>query len=124
MTKKKDFINDPSIIAVFQKMIKAVPGVEMKGATCPYLSLNGNMYSSISKADVIGLRLSKDDREAFIEKYQATLYEAFPGFFQKEYVAVPASMHKDTRALRSWFRKSYDNVSSLKSKPTAKQKKK
>jgi len=116
--KKKELITDPAVLAAYKKMIEAVPGVALKGATTPYTSLNGNMFSSISKANGIGLRLSKEDREAFIEKYQTTLFEALPGFFQKEYVAIPPSMLGDTRAMRRWFRKSYDYVRLLKPKKT------
>lgn len=114
---------DGKVLAAYKKMAAAVTGVELKGAARPYTSINGNMYSATSKADVIGLRLSKQDREAFLEKYNNGLYEAFPGFFQKEYVAIPASLLSNTRTLRSWFRKSYDHAASLKPKPTTKPKK-
>ena len=112
------FPTEPDVLAAYEKMIGAVPGVELKGATTPYTSVNGHMFSSISKASRVGLRLSKADREAFIEQYQATLFEALPGFFQKEYVAIPPSMLGDTRTLRRWFRKSYAYVNSLKPKKT------
>ena len=120
--RKKPFPTDPDVLAAYSKMIAAVDGVELKGATTPYTSLNGHMFSSISKADRIGLRLSKDDREAFMEKYDSGLFESLPGFFQKEYVAIPVDMHDDTRSLRRWFRKSHEYVSGLKPKKTAKKK--
>ena len=120
MHDKKHAATDPEVLTVFKKMIAAVEGVELKGARCPYTSLNGHMMSSISKADCIGLRLEKDDRLEFIDKYETTLFEAFPGFFQKEYVAIPESMHSNTRALRKYFKKSHEYVSSLKPKKTTK----
>ncbi|MEM8770142.1 MAG: hypothetical protein AAGD92_00710 [Pseudomonadota bacterium] len=122
--RKKPFEDDtdPAVLSAYRKMLAAVPGVEWKGAARPYTSLNGNMYSAISKADIIGLRLSAADREIFLEKYGNGLYEPFPGFFQKEYVAIPEKLLANTRTLRSWFRKSYEHVASLKPKPTKKPK--
>ena len=120
MHDKKHAATDPEVLTVFKKMIAAVEGVELKGARCPYTSFNGHMMSSISKADRIGLRLSKPDREEFIEKYQTTLFEAFPGFFQKEYVAIPESMLSNTSTLRKYFKKSYEYVGSLKPKKSTK----
>ena len=121
--KKKEFITEPKVLAAYKKMIEGEPGVEWKGATHPYTSLNGNMYSMISKANEIGIRLGKEDREAFMEKYDTTLFEGVPGYFMKDYVAIPANLHGNTRALRSWFRKSFAHASSLKPKPTTKKKK-
>ncbi len=116
--KKKAFPTDPAVLAVYQTMVDAVPGVPLKGATTPYTAINGNMYSSVSKADVIGLRLSKDDRDTFLARYDTTLFEGVPGHFMKEYVAVPPALHGDTRTLRRWFRKSHAYASSLKPKKT------
>jgi hypothetical protein len=120
--KKKPFEDDtdPAVLAAYRRMLNAVPGVEWKGAARPYTSLNGNMYSAISRDDIIGLRLSKSDLKSFMEKYDTTLFEGYPGFFQKEYVAIPEKLLSNTRALRGWFRKSHAHVSSLKPKPTTK----
>ncbi len=116
--KKKQFQCAPEVVDAFSRMVAAVPGVAMKGAAAPYTSLNGNMYAAVSKMDRIGLRLSKTDQAAFLEMYDADLFEPFPGFVQKTYVAVPTEMHDDTRALRRWFRKSHAYAASLKPKPT------
>ena len=118
MAGKKPFPTDPAVLAAYKAMIAAVPDVALKGATTPYTSLNGNMFSSVSKANRIGLRLSKEDREAFLAQYETTLFEALPGFFQKEYVAIPVDMHTDIKALQGWFRRSHAYVASLKPKKT------
>ena len=55
---------DPDVLAAFDRMIEGVKGVERKGATMPYCSINGNMYAMISKANIIGLRLSDSDLQA------------------------------------------------------------
>lgn len=109
---------DPIVLAAYDRMIAGVSGVERKGATMPYTSINGNMYSSISKANVIGIRLSKPDLATFLETRSTTLYEGVPGHFMKEYGAVPSQMLDDTDDLQAWFRKSHDYAIGLKPKKT------
>ncbi len=120
MPKRKFENVEPQVLAAYMKMIEAVDGVEARGAAAPYTSLNGNMYSSISKSNEIGLRLAKAEREEFLEKYETRLYHSIPGYVQREYVTVPPELFGNTRTLRSWFRKSYEYVSSLPAKPTKK----
>ncbi len=105
-------------MAAFETMIAGVAGVERKGAAMPYVSVNGNMYASISKANVIGIRLSKTDLEEFLKTYDSGLYEGMPGHFMREYGAVPAPMLVDDKLLQSWFVKCHQNALTLKSKKT------
>jgi hypothetical protein len=123
MAKQKFQNVDPQALDAFRRMVAGVEGVEMKGAAAPYTSINGNMYSAMSKASRIGLRLPKKELEAFIAKHDTELFEPFPGFRQKTYVAVPLSMHSNTRALRKYFRMAYEYVAGLKPKPATKGKK-
>lgn len=117
MAKAKN-LTDPAVLAAYDRMIAGVSGVERKGAAMPYTSVNGNMYSSISKANVIGLRLSKTELATFLQTHSTTLHEGVPGHFMKEYAAVPPSMLDDTETLQAWFRKSYSYASGLKPKKT------
>jgi hypothetical protein len=109
---------DPAVLAVFDFMIAGVKGVERKGATMPYVSINGNMYGMISRADVIGIRLSDEDLQAFFLIGGAP-FEGVPGFVSKEYGAVPRTMFADVKTLQMWFRLSHAYASKLKPKPTA-----
>jgi RIO-like serine/threonine protein kinase len=111
-------IPDPQVLAVFEKMIAGVEGVELKGDQNPYCSINGNMYAQMSKLDRIGIRLSKADLAEFLETYDAGLHEGYPGFVQKEYAAIPESLYGDIETLKAWFRRSHDFAASLKPKPT------
>lgn len=117
---KTKHIPDAKVLAVFDTMIAAVPGVTRKGDQNPYCSMNGNMYASMSKLDRIGIRLSKADLAEFLETYDAGLHEGYPGFFQKEYAAIPEALYGETEVLQSWFKKSHAYVSGLKPKPTSK----
>jgi hypothetical protein len=110
--------NDPEVIAAFDLMIAGVKGVERKGATMPYVAVNGNMYAMISKADVLGLRLSSNDLETFLATYNAKPFEGVPGFVSKEFGAVPRNLFKDAMTLQTWFKLSHGYASKLPPKPT------
>ncbi len=110
-------------VALYNKLVATHPAAERKGDTVPYTSINGNMYSYLSKDGFLALRLAPGDREAFLEKYNTTLVLAY-GIIQKEYVTVPDSLLMKTDELKPYFEMSYRYVSSLKPKPTAKDKKK
>jgi hypothetical protein len=114
---KADNSSDPKVLAAFDAMIGAVPGVERKGAAMPYVSINGNMYAMISKAGAIGIRLSKDDLAAFMTA-GGQPFEGTPGYINKEYGGVPAAMLGDSKTLRAWFKKSHAFAGGLKPKTT------
>jgi len=112
----------PDKLALYQKLVATNPKVELKGATVPYTAVNGNMFSYLSKEGRLELRLPAAERKAFLTKYKARLCEAY-GVVQPEYVEVPDSLLPSTRELKKFFDSSYQYVSSLKPKPTAKKKK-
>ncbi len=109
-------------LELYEKLVATNPRVERKGATVPYTSLNGHMFSYLSKEGKLALRLPAGEREAFLKKYKARLCEAY-GIVQKEYVEVPDSLLASTRELKKFFDCSYAYVGSLKPKPSAKKKK-
>ncbi len=107
---------------LYEKLVATNPDVERKGATVPYTSLNGHMFSYLSKEGNLALRLPADVREAFLEKYKAKLCEAY-GIVQPEYVEVPDSLLASTPELKSYFDRSFEYVKTLKPKVAAKKKK-
>jgi len=109
---------DSQVLATFDAMIAAVPGVERKGAAMPYTSINGNMYAMVSKAHVIGLRLSREDLAAFMAE-GGMPFEGTPGYINKEYGGVPTLMLGDAKALQRWFEKSHALASALKPRKAA-----
>lgn len=108
-------------LALFDKLVATNPKVERKGATVPYTSLNGHMFSYLGKTGELALRLPADEREAFLEKYKTKLCELY-GVVQKEYVMVPDSLLKNTKELKPYFDASFAYVSAMKPKPTKKAK--
>lgn len=108
---------------LYKALIDTHPEIELKGGMkLPYASLNGNMYTQLTKAGKVGLRLGKEDREAFIEKYDTTLLTSY-GAVLKEYVEVPDALLANTNALAPYLALSHSYALTLKPKPTKKTKK-
>ncbi|MBZ5619622.1 MAG: hypothetical protein LAQ69_13000 [Acidobacteriia bacterium] len=105
-------------LELYAKLVATNPNVKRKGATVPYTSLNGHMFSYLSKEGKLALRLPAGEREAFLKKYKAKLCEAY-GKVQPEYVEVPDSLLASTRELKKFFDCSYEYVGSLKPKPSS-----
>ncbi len=111
----------PDKLILYEELVATNPAVELKGATVPYTSINGNMSSYLSKEGKLALRLPAADIEAFLEKHKAKLCEAY-GVVQKEYVQVPDSLLAKTPEMKKYFDASVEYVSGLKPKPTTKKK--
>ena len=109
-------------VALYEKLVATSPGVERKGATMPYTSVNGNMFSLLTSSGTLALRLPADEREAFLKKYKTTLSEQY-GTVLKEYVDVPDALLKNTAELSKFFDASVAYARSLKPKPTTRPKK-
>jgi hypothetical protein len=109
-------------LALYEKLVATLPGVDRKGATVPYTSLNGHMFSYLTKDGRLALRLPAPERNQFLKKYKTTLCEPY-GIVQKEYVVVPDGLLKKTAELKPFFALSHSYVGSLKPKPTTRAKK-
>ena len=120
---EKSKISRTEKLELYSKLVATHPPAVLKGDTIPYTSLNGHMYSFLSKNDEVTLKLPAEERGKFIEKYKTRLAENY-GIVQKEYVVVPDSLLENTAELEPYFGISYNYTSSLKAKPTAKSKKK
>ena len=108
-------------LELYEKLVATNPGVERKGDTVPYTSLNGHMFSYLGKSGELALRLPEPEREAFLKKYKTTLCKLY-GVVQKEYVMVPDALLGKTAELKKYFDLSFDYVGSLRPKPTVKKK--
>ena len=104
-------------LELYDRLIESNPDIDRKGKTTPNTSLNGHMFSFLSKDGTMGLRPAEDDRKEFIQEYDTKLMEQY-GRIMKEYVVVPASLLGDTKELSKYLKKIYEYVSTLKTKPT------
>jgi hypothetical protein len=119
---EKNQLSREQKLALYEKLIAAHTPSVLKGDTIPYTSINGHMYSFLSKGDVVALRLPKLEKEQFIVKYATKLVEQY-GIVQKEYVVVPDSLLKQTEQLKPYLLVSFNYASSLKPKAVTKKKK-
>jgi hypothetical protein len=117
--KKKTNIPDDKLRR-YERLIDTLPGVQAKSNFgAGYTAVNGNMYTTISKHGVVGIRLPDPERTEFMERYDADLFRGDPSWPPaKEYVAVPDHVLEDTEAIAPYLARSYEYALSLKPKPT------
>jgi hypothetical protein len=108
-------------LELYEKLIATRSGAERKGVSMPYTAINGHMFSFLTKVGTMALRLPTAERDKFLTKYKTKLCEQH-GTVLEEYVEVPAALLRRTNELKRYFDKSYEYVSSLKPKATAKKK--
>jgi hypothetical protein len=108
-------------LELYEKLVATNPAVERKGATMPYTSMNGHMFSYLGKTGELALRLPAEALPAFLKKYKTSLCQQY-GVVQKEYAMVPDQLLRKTEELKRYFDLSYAYVSALKPKPGKKEK--
>lgn len=106
-------------LVLYEKLIATKPSIERKGAAMPYTSVNGHMFSFLTPAGQLALRLPDQERELFLTKFKTTLCEQH-GVILKEYVVVPDALLKKTHELAKFFDLSVAYVGKLKPKATKK----
>ncbi len=122
MGKSKAYSFSDAKSDLYDRLLETCDDVERKGVTMPYTSLNGHMFSFLDKSGSLGLRLPEKERENFLRKYQASLFEAH-GSVLKEYVLVPEKLFENTKELKTYFDISVEYIKSLKPKPPTKKRK-
>lgn len=116
MSSKKENNSLPKEkLEMYQKLIGTLAGIELKGATVPYTSFNGHMFSYFEKDGSFGLRLAEEERAQFLKKFKTTLFISY-GMVKKEFVLVPEKVFQDFKVFKPWFDKSFQYVKSLKAK--------
>ncbi len=106
-------------LGLYEKLVATNSKVVRKGASMPYTSLNGHMFSFLAKDGKMSLRLPSGEQESFMEMYDTELSVQY-GSVMKEYVVVPDELLENTAKLKDYFDHSYQYVGSLKPKPTKK----
>jgi hypothetical protein len=89
-------------LALYEKLIATDPHIERKGATIPYTSANGKMFTYLSPTGNLRLRLPSDERQAFMKKYKAKVVVQH-GVVMKDFVAVPPGLLARTAELKKYL---------------------
>ena len=104
------------MIEFFDQVLPKSPNVERKKMfEYPVGFTNGNMFMGLHSDGII-LKLGEGERESFIRKYNAEIFEPIPGRKMREYVVVPENLLADMTSLKTWCEKSYLYASKLKPK--------
>lgn len=112
---KKEIYTHLEELGFYTELVKTLEGIERKGATMPYTSVNGNMFSFLDKDGFLALRLPEKERLIFLKEYETTLCEAH-GTVLKEYVKVPPPLFQNFEKMKEYFEISFNYVNSLKPK--------
>jgi hypothetical protein len=109
-----------ALLRQYEAAVFGAKGAELKGASMPYTSVNGNMYSFLDKQGVMAIRLGKPEYDAFIAEFRARPYVHETGTVLTEYVAAPAALLADTSRASAWLARGLAHAKTLKPKPSRK----
>ena len=102
-----------ALVRKFAAIVPPDPRVEQrKMFGYPAAFVAGNLFMGLYQ-DALILRLSDEDRRAFLTVKGASIFEPMPGRAMREYVVVPPPMIARARALTEWIRRSFDYAASI-----------
>ena len=107
---------------LYRRLLESTPDVaEKSNFGSAYTAVNGNMTSMISKHGIVGIRLPRAERVAFMAQYETDLFRGDPAWPPaKEFVAVPEALLADTDALRPYLELAHRYALTLKPKAAKK----
>src|SRR5438045_9535788 len=105
MSAKKTTTIPAAKLALYDKLLASKPTIERRGATIPYTSANGKMFTYLSPSGDLRLRLPDEERVAFMKKYRTDPVVQY-GVVMKDWVAVPASLFARVAELRPYLEES------------------
>ena len=105
----------PEKLELYEKLIATSPAIERKGDVHPYTSVNGHMFTYLDQTGTMGIRLPKDDLDAFLKKFKTTLFESY-GAVKKDWASVPDTLLTKTKELKKYLDVSYEYTKALKPK--------
>jgi|SRR5580658_3919088 hypothetical protein len=105
----------PAKLELYEKLVATIPAIERKGAVHPYTSHNGHMFTYLDQTGTMGIRLPKEELEAFLKKYKTKQFESY-GVVKKDWATVPEKLLSNTKELAKYLKISHEHVKSLKPK--------
>ncbi len=109
--------------SLYEKAVATQPDLVIKGKTSAYTSMNGHMFSFLTKEGPLALRLSPDEHDAFMKKHKTSPVIQH-GSVMRGYVLIPPTLLKRAAEMKKYFASSVKYIASLEPKPTNKSKKK
>ncbi len=106
-------MNWDEALEFYDRLVATNSKFERLGKTVPYTAANTHMFSLLNKDGEIGIRLSKESGEEFMEKYNTTRFRSH-GAFMNGYVLIPEELYDNMDLLASTLEAGYQFVMSLK----------
>ena len=97
-TAKKASAIPAAKLELYEKLIATCPEIEVKGDVHPYTSVNGHMFTYLDQTGVLGMRLPKDELEAFLAEYKTSLFVSY-GAVKKDWATIPDTLLGKTRGV-------------------------
>jgi len=113
-TKKKSSIPQEKL-ELYEMLLATNPAIQRKGDVHPYTSLNGHMFTYLDQTGTLGIRLPHEEVDAFLAKYNTTLFESY-GVVKKDWVKIPDALFQNTNELKKYLKMSMEHVKTLKPK--------
>lgn len=105
----------------YDAVINGDDRVELKGKTMHYTSMNGNMFSFVSKDGEVGFRMSKENQQWFKDNHGAgVMYQH--NSVMRDYVHLTEESVFDMDVMKDALNKSVEFAETLPVKPTKKKK--
>lgn len=100
-------------LELYRALVATHPDIEMKGGLkLPHTSHNGHMFSSLTKDGRVGIRLSDEDRAAFVARYDAIPFKNY-GATIKEHVEIPAALLDRPEEMAPYLALAFEYAKSL-----------
>ena len=120
MSAKKTASTIPAAkVGLYDRLLATDPTIQRKGATIPYTSTNGKMFTYLTPSGDLRLRLPDEERVAFMKKYR-TKPVVQHGVLMKDWVAVPNALFARVSELKPYLEKSRTYAVQLGTKGSAK----
>jgi len=101
------------LVALFTRALAALPDADTRSMFgYPAAFVRGQMFGGLFQRSMI-LRLSDDDRSAFVSEFHSKAFEPMPGRVMREYVVVPDVVSSSSAVLGEWLRKAYAYAAAL-----------
>jgi hypothetical protein len=114
MAKKNTYAH-PESLSSYEALISSLAGIEKKGASMPYTSMNGHMFSFLDAEGHLNLRLDEKGRSGMISNHGAR-QSVQHGIVMKEYIVVPDELLKNAQQIMPYLEASLAYVKTLKPK--------
>lgn len=95
------------MLLIYDHIVDRIPGIERKGKTVPYTSVNGYMFSLLNKEGELGIRLPGALKDEF-EKHAPAMALMSHGAVMRDYVKIPEPLLKDEELIAAFLKKSFD----------------